>query len=726
MMRYIIIIMFFATLIFAQQEIKGVIYDLETKEPIIGATVYYINNKIGTVTDKNGEFKIKYVKNIPLIISAVGYYSDTILSVTKDFSLGLQPKSESIKTIVVQAERFGEYGDFNAVHRKAVITEKELKKAACCNLSESFETNSSIDVTFTDAITGIKQLEFLGVGGSNISITKENIPYLRGLLSNIGLTFIPGPWLKSISYSKDVGSVINGFEALTGGIDLQMLESHDHETKDVNLNLYADNERRYEFNTSYKYEVNHEISGITFLHSSFRNMKMDSNSDDFMDMPTFKAYNLMQKFQFFIDNFEINSGFHYFSDTKNGGTINTQTFKYSSNNEFFSIFSKIGYIWSDGENSTGFQFQFSKYQNNSQYGVKDYQGNMKSLYFNLINNVEVLHDNLKLNFGVSALLDNYDEKFTNQIYKRDDYTYGAFVEAVGNWDKNFNYIIGLRYDRHNFYKDFIIPKMHFRYQFNDDLVIRAGYGEGFRIVNLFTEYNQSFVSNKTIILSQKNNYGYGLGYDKTSNIGASISYDFIFNYYDANLTIDYFHTKFSSATVMDLTDPSKIIFTNIKNGIYTNSYQAELSFVPFLRIETKLSYRYLDVQQKIGNLYQQKYLIPKHRALLSMSYSTDKTFNSKYSMQYDVNIKYFGKKKLPANAINQLKKYSPDFTLLNAQITLNYKNMQFYIGGENLTDFRQKNPIIDYQNPNSPNFDASIIWGPIFGRMMYVGIRYNI
>lgn len=726
MSRLIIITLLIVKLLFAADEIKGIIYDINTKEPIVGATVYYINGKKGTTTNLNGEFTLQKIKNTPLIISAVGYYTDTLYSVENNFSLGLQPKTENLKTIVVLGERFGEYGDFNAVHRKAVITEKELKKAACCNLSESFETNSSIDVTFTDAITGIKQLEFMGVGGANILTTKENIPYLRGLLSNVGPSYIPGPWLKSISYSKDVGSVINGYEALTGGIDLQMLESHDHDSKDLFLNLYANNEGRYEFNTSYKYEIDHELTGITFLHRSYRNKKMDSNSDDFMDMPTYNNFNLMQKFQILVGSFEINTGFHYLKDDKNGGTINKNTFKYSSNNELFSAFGKIGFIWPDGENSTGLQIQFLNYKNSSQYGIKDYSGSMKSLYLNLINNVELSDDILKANFGFSALFDKYDEKFISNSYLRDDYSYGSFLELVGNITDELNYIAGIRYDYHNHYKNFITPKIHFRYQFNDDIVLRAGYGEGFRIVNIFTEFSQTFVSNKNIILKQKDNYGYGLGYDKTSNIGASLSYDFTFNYYDANLTIDYFYTKFNYGTVLDLSTSNNIIFENIKNGIYTNTFQVELTFVPFLRVETKLAYRYLNTKQKINGEYEQKYMIPKNRYLLTMSYATEKSTSSNFNLQYDLNIKYFGKKKLPANPSNNLNDYSPDFALINAQITLNYKTLQFYLGGENLNNFTQKNPIIDYENPNSPNFDASIIWGPIFGRVVYTGVRYYL
>jgi outer membrane cobalamin receptor len=719
----IIILLLLNFLAFGQNQfINGIIYNYETKEPIAGAAVYYLGSKIGTTSDNNGKFSIQKL-NKPLIVYAVGFITDTLYKIENNFSLGLQPNTINLKQITVTSSRFGEYNDFNAVHRKAVISEKELKKAACCNLSESFETNPTIDVSFTDAITGIKQIEFMGFTGSNIQMNKENIPYLRGLLTNLGLLYIPGPWLKSISYSKDVGSVINGFEALTGSIDFELLPSHDHDQKDLYLNIYTDSDERFEFNTSYKYELSHEFSGITFINTNIRNMKIDRNNDNFIDMPTTKNYNILQKFQIFIDNFEINTGFHFVKDRRNGGSI-TNYYPYTSDNQLFSIYSKIGYIYSD-ENSTGLQLQYTDYQTDANYLKKLYTGKMKTFYMNLINNVEIEHEILNTKFGVSAILDEYNETFKNKIYNRSENVYGAFLEFSGKLNENFNYVTGIRYDYHNHYKSFIIPKIHIRYQFNEDLVLRAGYGEGFRTVNIFNEYSQTFLSNKNIEIDKKSTYGYGLSFDRTKNYGISLTYNFIFNYNDASFIVDYFYTKFSQATVVDLHKNDEIRFSNIKNGMYSNSLQLELNFVLYPKIETKFAYRYLTTKQKINNQYEDKYLVPTNRALINMSYSSDKSYST-FNYQIDFNANYFGSKKLPTNTSNNLSDHSPDFILFNAQFTLKYKLLDFYIGCENISDYKQKNPIIDYQNPDSQNFDASIIWGPISGRMLYTGLRYYL
>jgi outer membrane receptor for ferrienterochelin and colicins len=101
------------------------------------------------------------------------------------------------------------------------IGSEEFKKAACCNLSESFETNASVDVSYSDAVTGAKQIQLLGLAGTYVQIMTENYPAMYGLAAAYGLNYIPGPWMESIQVSKGPASVKNGYEAITGQINVE-------------------------------------------------------------------------------------------------------------------------------------------------------------------------------------------------------------------------------------------------------------------------------------------------------------------------------------------------------------------------------------------------------------------------------------------------------------------------------------------------------------------------
>ena len=136
----------------------------------------------------------------------------TLLISTVTFSQE-EIKKDTLKTVNVQANRKG-LKKVSGTANTTLVTSKELLKAACCNLAESFETNPSIDVNFSDALTGTKQIKMLGLTSPYIMITEENIPSVRGASQAYGLSFTPGTWVESIQITKGAGSVVNGFESV--------------------------------------------------------------------------------------------------------------------------------------------------------------------------------------------------------------------------------------------------------------------------------------------------------------------------------------------------------------------------------------------------------------------------------------------------------------------------------------------------------------------------------
>ena len=746
-MRTVILIAVLSFVLFplkAQDKVRGKVIEISTEgkeQPLIGANIYWLGTTIGTTSDANGDFSIITSENSGrLIVSFVGFISDT-LQINDNSFAKIILKKESFETgeVEVTARQKSTFVQFKGIENSNIITKRELQKAACCDLSESFETNASIDVSVTDAITGTKQIEMLGLSGIYTYTSMESLPFLRGLISNAGLNFIPGTWIKSINVSKGIGSVVNGFESITGQIDVGLAKPFSPDQEKLNLNIYGNLDKRFEVNMNYRAGLSKKISTVTLLHASTRQHEFDINKDNFMDLPRFSTFNIMQRWKYSSgEGFESQFGFQFVKDKKEGGTLKNlsqnnplNSYLYTLNQDQFNIHGKIGYVFTDSEyKSFGFQWSLTRYNNESDFGNRLYSGEQKSGYFNFIYQSLFFDKIHKFRTGLSYLYDDYDETFQQIIYMRTEKIPGIFFEYTYLPNELFSFVAGIRSDFHNEYGTMISPRFHLRYSPNEDWIIRAVAGKGFRTSNIFVEYSRVFTSSRRLNIQSNNNFGYGLDQESAWNYGINITHYFLYDWREATLSIDLYRTDFSNIVIADQdTNPGEINFYSVENGAYSNSFQAELNMELFERFDFRLAYRYLDVRNKINNQWQQKSLMSKHRALVNLAYTTEP--ENETAMAYDFTLQWFGNKRIPSTGSNpdefKRSSTSPSFILVNAQVTRAFfKDFDVYLGIENMFDFRQDNPIIDPGNPSSGYFDASLIWGPVSGRMIYSGLRYNL
>ena len=729
----------------AQEKLLGKVMEPSeygTKQPLTGANIFWLGTTIGTTSDLNGKFRIECsAENRTLIVSFIGYDSDTlqINDHSKFIEIVLIKDSFETGEVEVVAKQKATFVDYLRVENSSIITQRELKKAACCDLSESFETNPSVDVSLTDAITGTKQIEMLGLSGIYTQTSMESLPFLRGLIANVGLTFVPGTWIQSINVSKGIGSVVNGYESITGQIDIGLAKPFHERQERMNLNIYGNNDQRFEANLNYRLGFGDKLSSVTLFHASSRQHEFDMNNDSFMDMPRSKTFNIMQRWKYANgEGFESQIGFQYVNDKKNGGNQGdfvsanpSAKYLFSLNQENINIYGKAGYVFLDSDyRSFGFQWSLSKYKNSSRFGNRLYTGDEKSGYFNFIYQSAFGSSSHKFRTGMSFLFDEYHESFNNNFYSRIEKIPGIFFEYTYSPDPTFSVVAGARADFHNEYDFMFTPRFHLRYAPNEDWVFRAVAGRGYRTSNIFVEYSPVFSSSRTVNINATNSYGYGLDQESAWNYGLNITHYFLYNWREATISIDLYRTQFENLIIADLdSNPGEVNFSSVEKGAFSNSAQVELNLELFENFHTRLAYRYLEVQNKINNVWKDKILTAKNRALFNLSYSTD---NSAFSgMAYDLTLQWFGSKRLPSTESNpeeyRARSNSPDFLIVNAQITKTFfEGFELYIGAENLLDFRQNNPIIDPFNPNSEYFDASLVWGPVSGRMIYAGFRYNL
>lgn len=733
---------------FAQQFSKGTVVD-EANLPLMGAEVYWNGTQIGVSTDDNGSFTLKRTENSnTLVISYIGYKTKTV-KVTNSEALHIQLEPQSaLEEVVVTQKRANTMKSQWQVANLHTMSSGELLKAACCNLSESFSTNPSIDVNFSDAVTGNKQIKMLGLTSPYILMAEENIPAMRGASQAYGLSFVPGTWIESIQITKGAGSVINGYESISGQINYEI-------EKPINarpffLNLYTSEDSRYELNAHTKVKLSDKWATSLLAHGNVRQRKSDHNHDGFIDNPIGNQINLLNRWQYsnaekgWVSFVNLN----YMKDERQAGQIGynpltdkgtTNAWGSEVNSERFTLSNKTGYVFPDTPyKSIGLQNSFQSHRQDSYFGLNSYDIHQKSWYGNLIYNSIIGNTQHKFATGLSGTYDDYSEQLTTSAlagdFSRIDRSVGAFFEYTYDNLSNFSFVAGIRADSHNNLGNFITPRFHLRYNPWKQATFRLSAGRGKRAANVIAENQQLLASSRQLhIIGGDGGKLYGLNPEIAWNYGASFLQAFKIWGKNAELSVDFYRTHFDNQVVVDLDhSPQQALFYNLDGKSFANSLQAEVSITPAKGLDFKAAYKYYDVQTQFTKGQLEKTLTPKHRWFANIAYETADTQENNHSQwKFDVTFNWLGEQRLPTTATNplpyQLSDYAPSFATLNAQITRVFsKKFEVYVGGENITNYKQANGILAADAPFGAYFDSTMQYAPAFGQMYYAGMRFKL
>lgn len=723
----------------AEHTVKGVVLEQDNKgsfKPLVGASVIWLGSGSGTTTDENGVFTLKQ-NGERIVVSYTGYKPDTIsISPMKELKIVLATGNQ-LSEVKVSSSRAATYIYTRDPYRIAIVTPKELLKAACCNLSESFETNPSVDVSYNDAVTGSKQIQLLGLAGIYTQLTVENLPGPRGLATSLGLNSIPGTWIESIQLSKGTGSVANGYESIAGQINVELKKPVTSER--LYANIYANDFGKTDLNLNLAQQLSKKWSTTVLLHDDyFNNKKLDFNGDGFRDQPTGNLFSAVNRWSY--DNSKglmSQFGIKFLDDKKTGGQLDYDASKdkFTTNHYGLEIntrriegFGKIGYVFPQKKyQSIGLQLSAFDHRQDSYFGMTTYNAQQQNFYSNLIYQSIIHTTEHKFRTGASFVYDKFNEDFKTANYKRTEIVSGAFFEYTFTPSDKFDLVAGIREDHNSLYGWFATPRLNMRYEPIKGTVIRGSIGRGQRTANIFAENNGVFASARQVTIIASSSVGaYGLQPEVAWNKGISIDQKFMLFNRSATLGLDFFRNDFTNQVVVDVEDPRTIKFYNLQGKSYSNSFQAELSFIPIPQFDVKVAYRLFDVKTTYSNQLLAKPLTAQNRAFTNLAYETN-------GWKFDYTVSYSGRKRLPSTVANpteyQRGSYSPSFVTMNAQIskTLGKKNpFDIYIGGENLTNYYQKDAIIAAAQPFGQYFDASMIWGPLTGRMLYAGMRFRI
>lgn len=727
----------------AQTQITGRVLEAHPENKSIGlagANVYWQDSPIGTITQDDGTFTIPYTGQYnKLIISFVGFQSDTLhIDAPQTVEHWLQP-SQTLDEVVVAHEREALQKSFFSAQNKVTVNSAELLKAACCNLSESFETNPTIDVNFDDALTGTKQIRMLGLTSPYLLITQESIPMIRGASQTYGLTFTPGTWIESLQITKGAGSIVNGYESISGQINTELQKPLTDSP--LFVNGYANLNGRLELNTHLNTKLSDSWSTGLYLHGNRRSVKVDMNDDGFLDNPLANQINIMNRWHYqnpekgWVSFFTV----RFLNDEKQIGQTNfdpetdqftTNAWGGAINTRRLDSSLKLGYVFPDLPfQSVGLQVAYSQHTQDSFFGFNVYEIAHESLYSTLLFNSIIGNTHHKFTTGLSLAYDGYDELVNIQPFRRIDRSAGALFEYNYANTEKWSLTAGMRLDTHNRLGTFFTPRLHVRYTPWEKTSIRGSFGLGRRAANIFAENQRLFASARTLVLEGSGGNVYGFDAEKAVNFGFSVLQGFRLFDRLGEVSVDVYRTHFTNQVVVDWENPREVRFSNLNGKSYANSVQATLSHEILPHVDLRTAYTFYDVKTTYQTGLLQKPLQARHSYFANLGYTTHpKAKGTQWRFDYTLNI--VGEQRLPSTAANpaneQLGDFASAYSLMNAQITKVFsKRFEVYMGGENLTNFKQEKAVLGADDPFGANFDTTIVFAPIVGRMLYMGFRFK-
>ena len=751
-------------------------------EPLVGANVYWAGTTVGVATDLDGRFQLEPVKSTNLLVTSfMGFHNDTT-AVTAHSELTIVLVSDLLLEEVDIVERK------MAVLRSRIsplttetLTGEALCMAACCNLSESFETSASVDVAYSDAATGAKQIRLLGLSGTYVQLLTENTPNIRGLAQSFGMEYIPGPWMEAIQVSKGTSSVLNGYEAIAGQINVEYLKPQKQDP--IALNAMISTETHAEVNATGGWDLNDKVSTGILFHAQNMSLELDHNHDGFLDMPKNTNVNLLNRWYVKTGDYTGQFLVRGLYDRRIGG----QTQEASSLSPFASSpykidlntwrvdgFMKNGYVF-DAElgTSIGIITAASYHNQRNTYGPRHWNAAHTNAYLNAIfqtsfdDSATDLWDDHhhNLSTGLSLNYDGYNEVLSlpqgiNQntyLFDLWEVTPGIFAEYTYTYKDKVTLLVSIREDYSTRYGFFTTPRMNLRYAPFDWWTVRGSIGLGYRSPNAIADNAAYLASNRMYYAYDRvSDNGYGimdgiLAQERSMNTGVSTVFYIPMGKRELQLSGEYYYTKFLDGVIADMDrNLHGITLYNMHDvdgaQYFSHNWQVEANMEILRGWSMTAAFRYTDVKQTTFNTaanefqLRDKPLQNKFKGIITTSYQTPlKTW------QFDLTAQFNGEGRMPDGFV--IPEGSNQYTMHNGyiyhkwypqllgQVTKFFRTWSIYLGAENMTNFTQDNPIVGerleakgggFVDPYSANYDASMIWAPIHGWKMYLGFRWAL
>lgn len=781
MKRISFILLLFIMCVRAHAHVEGVVVD-DQGEALVAANVYWANTTHGTSTGADGHFALENDRSTRLLVASyMGFHNDTT-EVSRREPLTIVLVSDLVLGEVTITERqMAVLRSRQSAFDTQSLGTGELFKAACCNLSEAFETNPSVDVAYADAATGAKQIRLLGLSGTYVQLLTENTPAVRGLAQQFGLAYIPGTWMQSVQISKGASSVINGYEAVTGQINVEYLKPQSQSPVSVNAMLNTELHPEVNVEGGWKIPIkdnelginNKELATGLMAHYEQGFLSMDDNQDGFADMPKSQNVNIANRWYYKQDKYIMQALVRGLYDHRQGGTIeNRQMAKSQEPLSAYLIdlqayrvdgWIKNGIIFDPIHGtSLGIIAAASYHNQQNLYGARLWNATQTNAYLNAIFEKNwqdlptpsfrggALQSGLehKLSAGFSLNYDKYDETLQDTIssaevmdFGRQELTPGVFAEYALKAGERLSLVAGMRADYSTRYGFFFTPRLNIRYTPWQWWAVRASAGMGYRSPNILADHAAMLPSHRQVNLSV---FSGTPQQEQAVNAGISTTFYIPIAGRELQLTADYYYTQFLNSVVTDYDRSTHAVyFYNLRDvggQSFAHNAQIEASMEILRGWTMTAAFRYTDVRESSYGSdgiirLRRKPLTNQFKGLITTSYQTPlKTW------QFDITAQFNGGGRMPDGFndyfINTLGSHQYEerngdlyykwYPQLMAQITKYFRTWSIYIGAENMTNFRQDSPVTRADAPFAEGFDASMAWAPTTGWKIYAGFRWKL
>jgi outer membrane receptor for ferrienterochelin and colicins len=731
-------LLWLSSLSLSAQTLYGTITD-EADQPLIGAAVVWQNTTIGVYTNENGEFRIPKMDTTHiLLIDYVGY--ETAMMEVPPTIDSLEIMVEGVIELQEVEVRSGGKGNyFSTLDARDIETigKTELRKAACCSLAESFETNVAVDVSYSDAVTGAREIRMLGLRGVYTQLLTEGRPAVTGLGTPYLLENTPGTWLEGISISKGTAPAPNGYQGITGQINTELAKPMDDYP--IFVNLFGSTLGRGEANLHLNRPLNDRWSTGFLLHGSMQQNQIDAEGDGFLDTPQKQFATGLFRLFYRGDAWRGQFNVQAVADEREGGQLmpvgsNQENYwRFQQQNDRLEAFGKIGYVgFANPKQSIGIVWNATRHELNSRYGQHVHEGVQQQAYVNAVftTGFGPAGAEQKLTTGASFLYDDYDERLNDIDLDRTERVPGIFVEYAFHpevpscekadvWQR-FGFVAGMRADFHNLFGTRLSPRLNMKYNFTNDRVVRLNAGLGHRTANIIAENPGLLASNRTFIIDGP------LDMESAWNFGVNYTENFRLFTREASISFNYYYTTFQNQIIIDQDiDFREVHFYNLDGRSFANSSLLVFQYEVLPGLGIKLGYKLTDVRMEFQHGLHLPPMLAPHRGLVSVDYESP---NEKWA--FNTHMQIVGSQRLPHNhgvPLDLLENHpdiTPAYVLVNAQATRRFARWEIYVGGENLTNFRHEFPIIAYDDPFGEYFNAAQVYAPTVGARGYVGLRW--
>lgn len=759
-MRKTLFILLLLSLPFAlNAHIHGLVLD-DKGNALPGANVWWMNTTQGVVTDADGRFEIEPTHATRrLITSFIGYVSDTTEVHGEPNLTIVLVEDLQLDEVTILERKAAVLRSRVAALNTATLTKDEICKAACCNLAGSFETSAAVDVAYADAATGAQQIRLLGLSGTYVQLLTENTPNVRGLAQSFGMEYIPAAWMDAIQVSKGTSSVRNGYESVTGQINVEYLKPQTTSPLAISAVLFKD--LKAEVDVTGGWKVSDICHTALLVHAQNMSQEMDHNQDGFLDMPRNSHLNVLNRWYFQNGQYGGQILVRGLYDQRISGMSRVVNNPYTIDLRTRRIdgFAKFGYhMDEDLARSLGIIASASYHSQTNGYGPREWDAAQTNAYFNAIFQTNFENPRLDpedkhehtLAVGTSINYDCYKEALTLDALHtldRQELTPGIFAEYTYSYLDVLTLLAGVREDWSSQYGFFTTPRLNIRYSPFSWWTIRGSVGLGYRSPNLVADNAAYLPSQRQWLAGGSSLLPTWLTQEKALNTGATMTFYIPIAGRELQLSGEYYYTKFLDGVIVDMEQAGQVNFLNLNDDPqlqqFAHNWQVEANMEILRGWTMTLAFRYTDTQQTIFSTewgdYQlrEKPLQNRFKGIISTSYQTPQK-----TWQFDATAQFNGYGRMPDGFVNPDNGqyferdghlYHTWYPQLMAQITRYFHGGSVYLGAENMTNFTQKSPILGdkiagttYIDPTSASYDASQVWGPIEGWRLYVGVRWAL